>query len=132
MPNAHNGYYDTLLETGYLGFLLLLASITTTVHAIGRVANRDFTRAWLLLSIALYVIITNGLETLWMRGFEMLWVVFVIVAAEVARYWRPTLPIARTSGLRRPRSGYIGMSPRTQAATRQLPAVSGRAVAERG
>jgi exopolysaccharide production protein ExoQ len=87
MPNAHNGYYDTMLELGYVGLTLLLTFITATLHAIGRVVDLDLRRAWLLLSLALYIIIYNFLESQWMRGFEFLWVVFAIVAAEAGRYW---------------------------------------------
>jgi exopolysaccharide production protein ExoQ len=84
MPNAHNGYLDTMIEMGYIGFCFLLAFIITTLHAIGRLADRDPVRAWIVLSLALFVIITNGLESSWMRGFEMVWVLFVILAAELA------------------------------------------------
>jgi O-antigen ligase len=87
MPNAHNGYVDTKLEMGYVGFALLVIFITATLHAIGRVADRDPARAWLVLSLALFIIIYNGLESTWMRGFEFLWLVFAIVAAETGRYW---------------------------------------------
>jgi exopolysaccharide production protein ExoQ len=87
MPNAHNGYVDTKLEMGYVGFALLVIFIIATLHAIGRVADRDPARAWLVLSLALFIIIYNGFESTWMRGFEFLWVVFVIVAAEIGRYW---------------------------------------------
>jgi exopolysaccharide production protein ExoQ len=89
MPNAHNGYFDTMLEMGYVGFALLVIFIIATLHAIGRVADRDPARAWLVLSLVLFIIIYNFFESLWMRGFEILWVVFAIVAAEIARYWRP-------------------------------------------
>jgi exopolysaccharide production protein ExoQ len=88
MPNAHNGYLDTTVELGYAGYALLLAFIIATIHAVGRVADRDLPRAWLVLSLALHVIITNGLETLWMRGFEMMWVMFVILVAEIGRFWK--------------------------------------------
>ena len=88
MPNAHNGYLDTMVEMGYAGYALLLAFIIATLHAIGRIADRAPLRAWLVLSLAVHIIITNGLESLWMRGFEMLWIVFVILAAEAARYWK--------------------------------------------
>lgn len=88
MPNAHNGYLDTMVEMGYAGYALLIAFIVATLHAIGRIADRAPVRAWLVLSLAIHVLITNGLESLWMRGFEMLWVLFVIVAAEAARYWK--------------------------------------------
>jgi O-antigen ligase len=89
MPNAHNGYYDTTLELGYVGYFLLITFISATVHAIGRVADRDPAKAWLVLSLALYIIMYNYLESSWMRGFEFLWVVFVILAVEIGRYWQP-------------------------------------------
>jgi exopolysaccharide production protein ExoQ len=91
MPNAHNGYYDATLEMGYVGYYLLLIFIIATLHAIGRVAYQDGARAWLLLSVALYFICFNYLESLWMRGFEFLWVVFLIVVAEIGRYRQPLL-----------------------------------------
>jgi O-antigen ligase len=87
MPNAHNGYLDTQVELGYAGYVLLLGFIIATLHAVGRIADRAPLRAWLVLAIAVHIIITNGLESLWMRGFEMLWIVFVILAAEAARNW---------------------------------------------
>jgi exopolysaccharide production protein ExoQ len=109
MPNAHNGYYDTMLEMGYVGYALLLAFITATLHAIGRLAERDVTRAWLLLSLALYVMIHNGLESTWMRAFDLMWVVFAIVAAEVGRQLQPLPLKAVVYGARtlRSRSGAL-------------------------
>jgi exopolysaccharide production protein ExoQ len=89
MPNGHNGYLDVKVELGYVGYALFLGFILTTLHAIGRVADRAPMRAWVVLTLALQIIITNGLESIWMRGFEMLWVVFLILAAEIARYWKP-------------------------------------------
>ena len=96
MPNAHNGYYDTMLEMGYAGLALLLVFIIATLHAIGRAADRDPARARLLLSLALFIILYNYFESLWMRGFEFLWVVFVMLAAEIGRYWRP-FPLRRAA-----------------------------------
>jgi exopolysaccharide production protein ExoQ len=88
MPNAHNGYYDILLEVGYVGLALLFAFIFTTIHAVGKVADRDALRAHQLLSIVLYVIFYNFLESLWMRSFEFAWVTFVIAAVDAGRYAR--------------------------------------------
>jgi exopolysaccharide production protein ExoQ len=88
MPDGHNGYVDTKLELGYVGLALLLSFILTTLHGLGRMADRSPRRAWLVLSLALYIIVYNFSESLWMRGYEFLWVLFLIVAAEVARYWR--------------------------------------------
>jgi O-antigen ligase len=89
MPNAHNGYYDATVELGYIGYVLLLAFILTCLHAIGRIAEREPARAWIVLSLALYIICFNYLESLWFRGFEFLWIVFLILAAEIGRYWQP-------------------------------------------
>jgi exopolysaccharide production protein ExoQ len=112
MPNGHNGYYDTMLDLGYIGLALLLAFIFATLHGVGRVANQDPLRAWLLLSLALFIIIWNFLERLWMHGSEFLWVVFVIVAAEVGRHWWPIpvrgtarISISQTPGAPRPSPG---------------------------
>jgi exopolysaccharide production protein ExoQ len=110
MPNAHNGYYDTLLELGYVGLAFLILFIVATLHAIGRLADRDPARAQLVLSLALFVILHNYLESLWMRGFEFLWVVFVVVAAEIGRCWQP-LPISRAAhSSASPRPGSPGAS----------------------
>jgi len=107
MPNAHNGYYDTMLETGYVGLALFLIFIIATLHAIGRVADRNPARALLVLSLALFVIIYNFLESFWMRGVEFLWVLFLILVAEIARYWQP---FALTKAAYRPRSAGPGSS----------------------
>ena len=39
MPSAHNGYLDTTLDMGYVGLVLLVIFIFTTLHAIGRVVR---------------------------------------------------------------------------------------------
>jgi O-antigen ligase len=109
MPEGHNGYYDTTLEMGYFGYGVLLIFILATLHAIGRVADRDPARAWLVLSLALFIILSNCLESLWMRGFNFLWVVFLIIAAETARYWHFP-PIRAASGSRLPRPRSPGLS----------------------
>ena len=98
MPSAHNGYLDTILDTGYIGLVLFLVFIFATFHAIGRVADRDPARAWLLLSIALFIALVNFLEAGWMRNMDVLWVMFVVVVAEAGRYWQPFHRGLRTAG----------------------------------
>ena len=104
MPSAHNGYLDTMLDTGYIGLVLVIIFIFATLHAIGRVADRDPTRAWLLLSVALYILLQNFLESALMQGGDALWLMFVIVVAEAGRYWRPFHRSGEAAGpvLRRP------------------------------
>jgi exopolysaccharide production protein ExoQ len=96
MPSGHNGYLDVMLEIGYIGFPFLIIFIITTLHALGRVADRDLTRAWLLLSLALFIIITNMLESVWMRGADMQWLLFLILVADIGRYCGPFPPDGRS------------------------------------
>jgi O-antigen ligase len=107
MPHAHNGYLDTKLDGGIVGLALLLIFVFTTIHAIGRVPNGI--RAWLLLSLALFVIVDNFLETSWMRS-NVVWMVFVLVAVEVARCCQSPRPGGVTSGTEalRPPSPFPG------------------------
>jgi exopolysaccharide production protein ExoQ len=114
MPDGHNGYVDTKLELGYVGLALLLSFIIATLHGVGRMADRAPARAWLVLSLALYIITYNFLESLWMKGYEFMWVTFLVLAAEIARYWRP-FPLRRaaySSTSQRP--GGPGPSPRAR------------------
>jgi len=85
MPHAHDGYLDTMLETGVVGLAVLVAFLLATVHAIGGVAKREPMHAWLALSLVLFIMITNGLETTWLHGFDPLWLVFLVIAAEPRR-----------------------------------------------
>jgi O-antigen ligase len=89
MPSAHNGYLDTMVDMGYVGLTVLVVFIFTTLVAIGRLSDRQPGRAWHLLTLALFVILTNFLETTWMHGVDMMWLIFVIVAAEAGRHWQP-------------------------------------------
>ena len=111
MPNGHNGYVDTKLELGYIGLAFLVVFIISTLHAVGKVADRDPRRAQLLLSLALFIILYNFFESLWMRGFEFMWVVFIIVAAEIGRYSLPFPPRRAASGSGSRRAGHPGPSP---------------------
>ncbi|WP_339085054.1 O-antigen ligase family protein [Hyphomicrobium sp. ghe19] len=95
MPSGHSGYLDTMLELGYVGWMLLVAFIFATLHAIGRVAERNLLRAWLLLTLALFVILSNFLESIWMRGQGTLWVTFLVVVADAGRYWRRAPSVSR-------------------------------------
>jgi hypothetical protein len=52
------------MEMGYVGLALLPIFIVATLDAIGRIAHRNPTRAWLLLSLGLFVITYNYLKAL--------------------------------------------------------------------
>jgi O-antigen ligase len=120
MPNAHNGYYDTMLELGYVGYGFLIVFILANLHAIGRVADSDRGRAWFALTIALYVIIYNYLESIWMRGFDFVWVVFVLLAVDVGRCWQPFLRTRAVYGSKPQRPG-SGPLPRARTPGPRIP-----------
>jgi O-antigen ligase len=112
MPHAHNGYYDTMLQIGYVGFAFLLIFVFATLHAARGLVDRDPVRAWLVLSLALYVIITNFFESTWLRGDVPAWVVFVIAAAEIGRYrHRPGVPSQQLADRAAARSRAIRIVP---------------------
>lgn len=100
MPNAHNGYLDSMLELGYVGLVLLVVFVLATLHACGRLADRDRMRGWLVLSLAYFIILSNTLETTWMRGFEFLWLVFLALAAEIARHRLPARSVVMVRPVR--------------------------------
>jgi len=90
------------VDLGYVGLVLLVIFILATVHAIGRVADRDPKRGWFLLSIALYVIVTNFIESKWMQGYNRLWLLFLFTAVETGRYCRYLPPRATFGPVHRP------------------------------
>jgi exopolysaccharide production protein ExoQ len=112
MPNAHNGYLDTMLELGPVGLALLVIFIMTTLHAIGRVANPDPARAWVMLSLAIFMIFHNLLETSWLHSGEFGWMAFALVAAETGRCWRFCQPTKVTHGSRPSTPASPGLSRR--------------------
>ena len=118
MPSGHSGYWDTMLELGSVGYPFLIIFIMATLHGLKRVQDRDPTLAWLLLTLAIYVIITNMIETVWMAGGDMNWMMFLLVVAEVARFCGPSLPVVRS------RRGYFGRDA-SYVRTRPVPAGDG-------
>jgi O-antigen ligase len=115
MPNSHNGYYDTMLELGYTGLFLLSLFVVATLHGVRKVAERRYARAHAALSIILYFLIYNFFESFWMRSFDVMWVVFVVVAADIARYCQPALRKAPLGGPSAPRAGQFGQQVRSPA-----------------
>lgn len=86
MTGSHSGYLDVRIETGIIGYWLFIIFIMATLYAIERVRRQDPLRAWILLSLAMYVTITNLIETLWLSTNDPMWFLFVLVAAETTRY----------------------------------------------
>lgn len=111
MPNAHNGYIDTLLETGWVGFIILLVFIGATLHASRHMIDRDRVRAWLALSLSYFIMMSNGLETTWVRAFEFMWVAFFFVAVEIGRHSQAFRWKQRPRAVSSPPRGRLGRGP---------------------
>ena len=105
MTGSHSGYLDVKLDTGFFGYALLIFFIMATIHAIGRVSRTDLFRAWILLSLALFIILTNILETVWFNP-DPLWIVFLLVAADATYHRGSTAEIFSTPKRRRSVSTY--------------------------
>ncbi len=85
MPHAHNGYIDIVLQTGFIGLAIFAALLLTILHLAGRIAGRSLGLASFLLSIILYCILSNCLETSWFRSFSLSSMIFVLATAITAQ-----------------------------------------------
>ncbi|MBA5775934.1 O-antigen ligase family protein [Stappia sp. F7233] len=77
---AHNGYVDVTLETGFVGLGLLLALIVAVLFRIGRQHGNGFAEDWLLFCVVLFAVCHNMLESSWFRGYVLAWLLFVMAA----------------------------------------------------
>jgi O-antigen ligase len=78
--DAHNGYLDTVLQTGFLGLVLLVILIISSISAAGRLAKTHVCHAWLVVSLLLFIALHNGMESTLVRSGNILWLVFLIAA----------------------------------------------------
>lgn len=86
MPSTHSGYMNVRLETGYLGFVLFMSFVAATFHGLEQMRRRNPLRTWLFVTIGVYAVLVNYLDTVWFIPYDPLWILFVILAAEGARY----------------------------------------------
>jgi exopolysaccharide production protein ExoQ len=76
---AHNGYLDVLVELGAIGFILLLAIVAACFRLLDyRQGARAVSLRWLLLSLMLFAVTHNLMESSWFRGFAAVWYVFLM------------------------------------------------------
>jgi len=77
---SHSGYIDVWVETGVIGFALLVLLLACTILQISRLGPTAPGLAWLCLTVVLFAVIHNTMETSWFRGFSFLWMQFLLVA----------------------------------------------------
>ena len=75
---SHNGYMDVRLETGVLGFAILLVLIVVAIFQASRVMMRDPALGWMAMSLILVAVLHNLLESTFFRGFGLIWIAFLI------------------------------------------------------
>lgn len=119
MPSSHSGYLELKLETGRIGYWIFLVFIYSSLHLLERVRRIDPVRAWYFLSVQLFAVLINLLDSNWFV-LSHFWLLYLIVVAETVRC---TLP--GSAGAVRNGQGSPGWAERTSRAVRtQRPALS--------
>lgn len=69
LNHSHNGYYDTIIQVGFIGFVLFLAFLFCLLNTAGAAVRRRFKLSWLFLTFVIYVMSSNLMETSYFYGF---------------------------------------------------------------
>ena len=104
MPSSHSGYLELKLETGRIGYWIFLVFIYSSLHLVERVRRKDPARAWCFLSIELFALLDNLLDSGWLT-LTHFWVLYLILVAESVRYSWPSkapspVPVGAVQGVR--------------------------------
>jgi O-antigen ligase len=84
MPSSHSGYRELKLETGRIGYWIFLVFIYSSLHLIERVRRIDPVRAWFYLSLQLFAVLSNLLDSSWLV-LTHFWLLYLVVVAETVR-----------------------------------------------
>jgi exopolysaccharide production protein ExoQ len=82
---AHNGYLDTLLETGFIGLAILAGFIIVSLKHCSRLLRTDAATGIFCLAITLFFVLHNLEESSAFRRFEPTWVLFLVAAIAAAQ-----------------------------------------------
>ena len=85
MPSSHSGYMELKLETGRFGYWIFLVFIYSSLHLIEHVRRVDPVRAWFYLSVQLFAVLSNLLNSSWLT-LTHFWLLYVMVTAESIRF----------------------------------------------
>jgi len=107
MLSSHSGYMELKLETGYIGYWLFLCFIYTSLNCVESVRINDSLQVWAFLSIMIFVMLINLIESVWITA-NPLWFLFLVATAEVIR----SASVGTRKAIRSPAFvGAIGQSP---------------------
>lgn len=62
-PTGHNGYIDMLVHLGLVGFVLMGVFLCAALSTAGRLTRIDPRLGWLSLTVAIFVLLHNNLES---------------------------------------------------------------------
>jgi exopolysaccharide production protein ExoQ len=85
MPASHSGYLDVRLELGYVGLVLFLAFIAAVIVQFDKTRIRRPQESLLLLSLLIYIMVMNWMETIWFIHFDPLWILSLLITTETVR-----------------------------------------------
>ena len=80
LQQAHNGFLDVLVETGLIGFAILLALIVAALLSAAKSLERQPALCWLAITLVLIVVSHNMLESSLFRGYSLAWLLFLFAA----------------------------------------------------
>lgn len=81
---AHNGYLDILLETGFVGLALFLALLAVVIKDAGAITARSLAAGTFVIALTLFTALHNGFESTALRRFHPVWLFMLIAAAMTA------------------------------------------------
>jgi O-antigen ligase len=96
MPSSHSGYLELKLETGRIGYWIFMVFIYSSLHLLERVRRKDPVRAWCFLSIELFALLDNFVDSSWLTLWHF-WLLYLIVVAESVRYSWPSRVLSPAS-----------------------------------
>jgi len=76
---AHNGYIDVLNELGLVGLFILIVFIINLIVRIFRFLGKSHDQFFLFISLVIFVIISNFLETSFMRSNSFNWLLILFI-----------------------------------------------------
>jgi exopolysaccharide production protein ExoQ len=94
MPSSHSGYMELKLETGRIGYWIFMVFIFSSLHLLEYVRRRDPVRAWGFLSLQLFAVMINLLDSNWL-ALTHFWLLYLIVVAESVHYTWPMRAASR-------------------------------------
>ncbi|MEP3629344.1 MAG: O-antigen ligase family protein [Hyphomicrobiales bacterium] len=85
LNHSHNGYYDMIIQVGLVGFVLFLVFLFCLLNTAGAAVRRRFKLSWLFLTLVIYVMSSNLMETSYFYGFGSSMTLLLVALSLAAR-----------------------------------------------